>query len=100
MSVTIFTADTFREYVQDRYGDQTPGVIATVQRWLDRADGAAVYENHDIGHPDAGMPRIVSYGSPAAQLETASPPERLPDIGGAINWRYVLVGTYRYMPSS
>jgi hypothetical protein len=94
MTLTIFTADTFREYVQGQYDDQAPDVLATVQRWLDRGDGAAVYENHDLGHPDAGMPKIVSYGSPAAQLEMAFPPERLPDIGGEIGWRYVLIGTW------
>ena len=36
-----------------------------------------------------------SFGSPAAQLETDHPPQTLPDIGGAINWRYQLIGTYR-----
>jgi hypothetical protein len=38
------------------------------------------------------MPKIVSYGSPAAQLEVESPPQTLPDgiPAGAINWRYQL----------
>lgn len=67
----------------------------TVQRWLNRGDGIAVYENHDLGHPELGHRKFMSYGSSAAQLETDTPPERLPDIGGAINWRYQLVGVYR-----
>jgi hypothetical protein len=72
-----------------------PGHHATVQRWLDRGDGVAVYENKDLGHPDLGHRKFASYGSPAAQLEAEEAPERLPDIGGQINWRYALVGTVR-----
>jgi hypothetical protein len=68
---------------------------ATVNRWLQRGDGLAVYENHDLGHPDLGHRQFASFGSAAAQLETQAPPDRLPDIGQRINWRYVLVGVYR-----
>lgn len=83
-------------YVQDKYGDpQAATVLTIVGRWLDRGDGAAVYENHDLGHPEVGEPQITSFGSPAAQLETDDPPQRLPDIGGNINWRYQLVATCR-----
>lgn len=89
-----FTGQEFREYVERQYEDQAPDVLALVTRWLARGDGAAVYENHDLGHRDLGNCQIVSYGSPAAQLETAEAPERLPDIGGRVNWRYTLVGTY------
>lgn len=69
--------------------------IAILNRWLDRGDGIAIYENQDLGHPELGHVQFLSYGSPAAQLETEEPPVRLPDIGGAINWRYQLVGVYR-----
>ena len=69
--------------------------VKQVQRWLDRGDGCAVYENHDLGHPGVGHKQFVSFGSTAAQLETDTPPQRLPDIGNAINWRYQLVGTVR-----
>lgn len=69
--------------------------FALINRWLARGDGAAVYENHDLGHPEVGHVQITSYGSSAAQLETDEPPSRLPDIGGQINWRYQLIGTYR-----
>jgi hypothetical protein len=66
--------------------------MAQIDRWLARGDGAAIYRNNDLGHPEIGMPRIVSYGSPAAQLEVAEPPARLPDglPAGAINWRFGL----------
>lgn len=69
--------------------------IDIINRWLERGDGVAVYENHDLGHPDIGHKQFVSYGSPSAQLEVDYPPERLPDIGGRIGWRYILVATYR-----
>lgn len=92
--------ERFRAYVTERYEDQAPEVFALVDRWLARGDGAAVYENHDLGHPEMGAPKIVSYGSPAAQLETDELPERLPDglPAGAINWRYQLIATYREAP--
>jgi hypothetical protein len=95
MPVEQWTREQFKAYVERQYEDQAPEVIAQVGRWLDRGDGAAVYENHDLGHPEAGAPKIASFGSPAAQLETDEPPEQLPDIGNAINWRYRLIATYR-----
>jgi hypothetical protein len=48
-----------------------------------------------MGHPGMGDKKFVSYGSPTAQLEVNEPPQRLPDIGGDINWRYWLIGTCR-----
>ena len=75
--------------------DLDPRDYPVVNRWLQRGDGIAVYENHDLGHPELGHRQFVSFGSPAAQLETDTPPEGLPDIGGRINWRYRLVGVYR-----
>jgi hypothetical protein len=63
--------------------------------WLERGDGVAVYRNDDFGHPEAGRLIFVSYGSSAAQLEGDEPPQRLPDIGGLILWRYQLAGVYR-----
>jgi hypothetical protein len=74
-------------------------VMPTITMWLARGDGAAVYQNRDLGDPERGALKVVSYGSPAAQLETGSPPARLPDIGRDINWRYSLIGTYRPSPS-
>lgn len=65
------------------------------QGWLNRGDGVAVYENQEIGHSLCGHRKFVSFGSKEAQIEIGeadSPPKRLPDIGGDINWRYCLVG--------
>lgn len=87
-----FTATEIATELRDRFGVDA---IFQVNNWLARGDGIAVYENHDLGHPDAGAWKPVSYGSPSAQLETGDPPRTLPDIGGQINWRYQLIGTYR-----
>lgn len=63
------------------------------QKWLDRGDGVAVYENQEIGHSNCGHRKFVSFGSKEALLEEdGPPPQRMPDIGGDINWRYCLVG--------
>lgn len=75
-------------------------VVPTVNRWLRRGDGAAVYRNADLGHPQLGAVKIVSFGSKDAQLEIEQAddlPARLPDglPAGAVNWRYQLDGTYR-----
>jgi hypothetical protein len=67
----------------------------TVRRWLERGDGVAVYQNVALDSANAGHRQFVSFGSEAAQLEVEEPPTRLPDIGGAINWRYQLEATVR-----
>jgi hypothetical protein len=91
-----FTEEELREYVAGQYDEgQRQAAQNLISRWLDRGDGAAIYENHDLGHPALGSCQITSFGSPLAQLETDNPPERLPDIGNQVNWRYVLVGTCR-----
>jgi hypothetical protein len=83
-------------YIAGQYRPAAASVISRVNAWLRRGDGIAVYENLDMSHPDLGQCRLTSYGSPAAQLEAQSPPEQLPDgLGGGINWRYRLTGTYR-----
>lgn len=66
-----------------------------VNKWLRRGDGIAVYENHDLGHPNVGHRKFLSFGSPAATLGSLDPPLRLPDTRTEINWRYQLVGVYR-----
>jgi hypothetical protein len=80
-------------------------VVSLLNRAHERGDGVAIYENADLGHHDIGQWQIVSYGSVISQLETRSTelprphewanggdviPKTLPDIGGAINWRYML----------
>lgn len=77
------------EYGGDAYAEQAS---VTISRWAADGKGAAIYRNEDMGHPELGRLNVVSYGTPTAQLETASPPQRLPDIGGQINWRYCLLG--------
>jgi len=71
------------------------GLNALADRVTGRGDGVAVYENQDLGHGGLGHRQFVSFGSPAAQLEAPEAPALLPDIGGNINWRYTLVGSYR-----
>jgi hypothetical protein len=67
----------------------------TVNRWLDRGDGVAVYQNVALDSAGLGHRKFVSFGSEQAQLETDEPPKRLPDIGGSINWKYQLEATVR-----
>lgn len=74
--------------------------VRQMNGWLQRGDGIAVYENQDLGHPEVGDKRFVSFGSEAAQLETDTPPQQLPDTTKSINWRYVLIGTYKGDPLS
>jgi hypothetical protein len=90
--VEIWTKDKLGEYVNKVYGEDAEQAMQMIERWLDRGDGAAIYTNHDLGSANVGEPRIVSYGSPAAQLEVDTPPKQLPDgiPAGAINWRFQL----------
>jgi hypothetical protein len=98
----VYTAPELRALLDEKYGPgAAPEVVAQINAWLERGDGVAVYENHDLSHSEMGDVKICSFGSPAAQLEDThhdpNPPRRLPDglPAGHINWRYQLVGTYR-----
>lgn len=96
---TQFTAGELAACLFEEYGPEgTREITEKVNRWLARGDGVAVYQNHDLGHRDAGDIRIASYGSPDAYFEAAEPPVRLPDTSRHINWRYSLIGTYRGEP--
>lgn len=66
-----------------------------IDEWVQRGDGCAIYRNEDLGHPEQGQLKFLSFGGPSAQLEQAEPPQTLPDIGDEINWRYQLWETYR-----
>ena len=72
---------------------------ALVRGWLDRGDGVAAYENKALDSGQLGHVKYLSFGSERAQLEPkdcdseGNPPQRLPDIGPALNWAYQLVGT-------
>ena len=67
---------------------------STVNAWIIRGDGIAVYQNTALDSLQAGERQFVSFGSSVCQLEAKEPPQRLPDIGGHINWRYQLEGVY------
>lgn len=100
-----WTEDQLRAYVESKYEDpaELHEVWYKIQTWLNRGDGAAVYENHDLGHPQLGEPRIVSWGSEAAAFDAATEPGQLPEIlpdwPGQINWRYALVAACRREPA-
>lgn len=89
-TIEHWTRDQLAGFVTSYWGEDAGDVMRLVDRWLARGDGAAIYRNHDLSSTGAGQPQIVSYGSPAAQLETDIPPAQLPDIGGSVNWRYQL----------
>ncbi len=94
----MYTATDMREMLREEYGNDAPGsraakVVDTVNRWLARGDGIAIYRNEDLGHPDLGATVLVSYGQGSALSDP--PPVTLPDFPDQINWRYRLQGTYR-----
>jgi hypothetical protein len=68
--------------------------LDTIDEWIERGDGCAIYRNEDLGHSELGHIKFVSFGGPKSQLEVPDPPKTLPDIGGEINWRYQLWDTY------
>jgi hypothetical protein len=99
----IYTKAEFTELLHEQKYLEPDEVVRVVNRWLARHDGAAIYQNVDFGHPEVGHVKLISFGSPAAQLEVVSSmhlPEQLPDglPAGAINWRYSLQGIYRGEP--
>jgi hypothetical protein len=83
-----FTSDEIKEILD-------PQFWPVINGWLGRNDGVAVYRNEAMDSIGHGERQFVSYGSELSQLETKEPPERLPDIGGKINWRFRLEGIYR-----
>jgi hypothetical protein len=66
--VEIYTQAEFVMLLAEEYKADACSVASQVNRWLARGDGAAVYRNQDLGHPEYGAVRIASFGSPAAQL--------------------------------
>jgi hypothetical protein len=98
-----WTRDELFAYVQEQYGQDALDTRNLIERWLTRGDGVAVYENAELGHPELGHCKIVSYGSAVAQLEPQQlnsegmPPQTLPDgiPAGEINWRYQLKAVCR-----
>jgi hypothetical protein len=102
MSKPEWTEDQLRAWIEHQGADDpawTARALELAERWLSRGDGVAIYENHDMGHRDLGLGRMLSYGSPAAQIEADYPSDRMPDLGHEINWRYVLIATCKRVPA-
>jgi hypothetical protein len=66
-----------------------PLSLELVNQWLESGTAVAVYENVDLGHPECGHRKYLTTRTFKGEV-----PERLPDWGDQINWRYMLVGTY------
>ena len=95
------TREQMLEVLAEEGEHDPPWLVQTrnkINVWLRRGDGAAIYRNQAMDHSQFGRRKICSFGSPAAQLETEEPPQRLPDIGQDINWAYQLEATYRGEP--
>lgn len=90
---------TFRLWLTSKYSlAELDDMLPKLNTWLERGDGVAVYENEELGHPQAGHVQICSFGSADAQIESELPPQRMPDIGPHINWRYSLLMAYKGEP--
>lgn len=95
---TEYTFDQLTDLVRESSDGDDQFVQQALEKFrviIRRGDGVAVYENHDLGHPELGHRQYVSFGSTEAALSMADPPQGLPDWPGAINWRYALIGTCR-----
>jgi hypothetical protein len=101
MTTTTFTADDLLGFLAIDHMDEDDADalisrdLRKMNSWLERGDGLAVYENHDLGHPALGHKVYLSFGSPAAQIESDDLPQFCPVNlpHGLMAWRYVLVGT-------
>lgn len=88
MTVTWVELEEVRQLAVQQ--DVVQAVEGLIRRVSARGDGIAVYENVDLGHPEIGLCKFVSFGGENAQLGGDVPPEKLPDIGSTINWRFML----------
>ena len=84
---------TLAEITEDMDLEIKGTAVPLLQRWLDRGDGVAWYQNANLESNRRGHSKWVSFGSPTAQIEADEPPVRMPDVGEEINWAYQLVGT-------
>lgn len=63
-------------------------------KFLERGDGIAMYKNQAMDSKDYGRLVCMSFGSSAAQIESTTPPEKMPDTGQfSTPWAYTLVNT-------
>lgn len=100
-----FSGIDLHRFVVKHYGDEFQSVIDQLHGWLAQGKGIAVYENADLGHPNVGEPKIVTFGPGTdTWLEGITDPiqlpQTLPDTTKEINWRYQLVGWYSGEPGS
>ena len=61
-----------------------PEALATMR---ERGGDWYAYRNADLGHPEIGRLKFLKCGPGCTLVE---PPQKLPDMGGEINWRYQL----------
>lgn len=94
----ILTLTEFWDLVEEpdnpTYNQAVQGLVDKAAR---RGDYVLVYRNEDLGHPDLGHCQTLTYGSEVSFIEGDTfglPPTTMPDVGGAINFRYQLVGLY------
>lgn len=83
-----YYADEARQFLDE-------DVEPFLDRVLARGDSVLLFENHDLGHPELGHPRLASYGSKDALIPAETfpePPKFHPDLPTEILWRYCLVG--------
>lgn len=95
MTTIITDRDTLLDIVAQGHDGYRRQVDAFMDNVLGRGDSVLVYRNEDLGHPDLGDCRTLSYGSPAAYLEASqfqTPPTTMPDTPHQVNWRYQLIG--------
>lgn len=94
-TIETYTGQQLLELATKSAGDDPvwlADAVTTFNRILNRGASIAVYENHDLGHPEMGLRKYAGYGLPAETLPGEEPPERLPDTARDINWRYTLIG--------
>jgi len=66
----------------------------TLNTWLNRGDGVAIYRNLTVGPLNSNEYKFLSYGSKACMLATETPPKHLPDMHGIYNAGFELQGVY------
>ena len=77
-------------------GAERTHAMGFFERWLDRGDGVAVYENMALDSRNLGQLVFMSYGSEAAQIEEDEAPKIMPDMRMySTPWAYRLKVSFR-----
>jgi len=69
-------------------GDEKPGKLE-LSTMRERGGYWYAYQNHDLGSRELGRLQFLQCGEGRTYT---TPPDRMPDTPGAVNWRYILVG--------